>query len=71
MMAAMDFMEMLKALTGLAKRKNICCEMSLEGQMACGYGICQGCAVERAEGAPKYALVCKDGPAFLSTEVNL
>jgi dihydroorotate dehydrogenase electron transfer subunit len=62
---------MLKALTGLAKRKNICCEMSLEGQMACGYGICQGCAVERAEGAPKYALVCKDGPAFLSTEVNL
>ena len=62
---------MLKALTGLAKRKNICCEMSLEGQMACGYGICQGCAVERTEGTPKYALVCKDGPAFLSTEVNL
>ncbi len=62
---------MLKALTELAKRKNICCEMSLEGQMACGYGICQGCAIERADGPAKYALVCKDGPAFLSTEVNL
>jgi dihydroorotate dehydrogenase electron transfer subunit len=62
---------MLKALVELAKRKNICCEMSLEGQMACGYGICQGCAVERTEGTAKYALVCKDGPAFLSTEVNL
>ena len=62
---------MLNALTELAKRKNICCEMSLEGQMACGFGICQGCAVERSEGAAKYALVCKDGPAFLSTEVNL
>jgi dihydroorotate dehydrogenase electron transfer subunit len=62
---------MLKALTELARRKNICCEMSLEGQMACGFGICQGCAVERTEGDAPYALVCKDGPAFLSTEVNL
>ena len=62
---------MLKALADLARRKNICCEMSLEGQMACGVGICQGCAVERAGGAEMYALVCKDGPVFLSTEVNL
>jgi dihydroorotate dehydrogenase electron transfer subunit len=62
---------MLKALTELAKRMNVCCEFSLEGQMACGFGICQGCAVERKESAAKYALVCKDGPAFLSTEVNL
>jgi dihydroorotate dehydrogenase electron transfer subunit len=62
---------MLKALTELAKRKNMCCEMSLEGQMACGFGICQGCAVERADGPATYTLVCKDGPAFLSTEVNL
>jgi dihydroorotate dehydrogenase electron transfer subunit len=62
---------MLKALTEIAKRMNVCCELSLEGQMACGFGICQGCAVERTESATKYALVCKDGPAFLSTEVNL
>jgi len=62
---------MLKALTELAKRKSIRCELSLEGQMACGIGICQGCAVERTEGTAKYALVCKDGPTFLSTEVNL
>jgi len=62
---------MLKALTEFAKRKNICCELSLEGQMACGVGICQGCAVERKNNAEKYALVCKDGPTFLSTEVNL
>ena len=62
---------MLKALSELARQKNICCEMSLEGQMACGFGICQGCAVERTEGAAPYALVCKEGPAFLSTEVIL
>jgi dihydroorotate dehydrogenase electron transfer subunit len=62
---------MLKALTERAKRMNVCCELSLEGQMACGFGICQGCAVERAENTAKYVLVCKDGPAFLSTDVNL
>jgi len=62
---------MLKVLTELARRKNICCELSLEGQMACGFGICQGCAVERVKGVTKYALVCKDGPTFLSTDVNL
>jgi dihydroorotate dehydrogenase electron transfer subunit len=62
---------MLKTLSELAKRKNICCELSLEGQMACGFGICQGCAVERTDGTITYALVCKDGPTFLSTEVNL
>ena len=62
---------MLRALMELAKQKNICCEMSLEGQMACGIGICQGCAVERTNGTATYALVCKDGPAFLSTEVKI
>jgi dihydroorotate dehydrogenase electron transfer subunit len=62
---------MLKALSELAQQRNICCEMSLEGQMACGFGICQGCAVERTGEAATYALVCKEGPAFLSTEVIL
>ncbi len=62
--------KMLKALTAMAKQHSICCEMSLEGQMACGVGICQGCPVERADG-PGYALVCKDGPTFMATEVKL
>jgi dihydroorotate dehydrogenase electron transfer subunit len=62
---------MLKALKELAQRKKLCCEISLEGQMACGVGICQGCPVERTGEGMKYALVCKDGPTFLTTEVNL
>lgn len=62
---------MLKAIVELAKQCSICCEMSLEGQMACGIGICQGCPVERVNGTLKYALVCKDGPTFLSTDVKL
>ena len=62
---------MLKALGTLARQRKICCELSLEGQMACGVGICQGCPVERTDGTPKYALVCKDGPVFPAEEVLL
>jgi dihydroorotate dehydrogenase electron transfer subunit len=62
---------MLRALKEFAEQERICCEMSLEGEMACGVGLCQGCPVERAEGHPKFALTCKDGPNFLSTEIRL
>jgi dihydroorotate dehydrogenase electron transfer subunit len=62
---------MLKALAELACRKDICCEVSLEGQMACGIGICQGCPVERSGDILNYALVCKDGPTFLTTEIKM
>jgi dihydroorotate dehydrogenase electron transfer subunit len=62
---------MLKSLAELANRKKICCEVSLEGHMACGIGICQGCPIERTGDSVKYALVCKDGPIFLTTEVKL
>lgn len=62
---------MLRALTTYAREKRICCEVSLEGEMACGVGICQGCPVERRNAAQKYALVCKEGPNFNSEEIEL
>jgi dihydroorotate dehydrogenase electron transfer subunit len=62
---------MMKSLSEFAKRRNMCCELSLEGQMACGIGICQGCPVERVDSEKHYALVCKDGPTFLSTDIRL
>jgi dihydroorotate dehydrogenase electron transfer subunit len=55
---------MLRALAGCARERDIPCEVSLEGPMACGIGICQGCPVELAEGENKYALMCTDGPTF-------
>jgi dihydroorotate dehydrogenase electron transfer subunit len=55
---------MLRAIGALASRRGIACEVSLEGQMACGFGICQGCPVELVGGDRKYALMCKDGPTF-------
>jgi dihydroorotate dehydrogenase electron transfer subunit len=55
---------MLRAVSALAVRQNVPCEVSLEGAMACGIGICQGCPVELVGAEKKYALMCKDGPTF-------
>lgn len=62
---------MLKALSAFAVGAGLECEISLEGEMACGVGICQGCPVERVGGSKKYALVCTDGPAFNCQDVIL
>ena len=62
---------MLSALSTYAQAHNRMCEISLEGDMACGIGICQGCPVEKTEGPKKYALVCTDGPAFDCRDVIL
>ncbi len=63
--------KMMTALTALARNRGLRCELSLEGDMACGVGICQGCPVERKDGKKKYALVCTDGPTFNSDEIVL
>jgi dihydroorotate dehydrogenase electron transfer subunit len=55
---------MLRALADYALGADIPCEVSLEGPMACGFGICQGCPVELSAEEGGYALMCKDGPAF-------
>jgi dihydroorotate dehydrogenase electron transfer subunit len=55
---------MLRAVAELARSRGIPCEVSLEGPMACGIGICQGCPVELTGTEEKYALMCKDGPVF-------
>ncbi len=60
---------MLKATQDFAARHGIPCELSLESEMACGIGICQGCPIERKEGERKYALVCTDGPCFDSRDI--
>ncbi|MBD3165088.1 hypothetical protein GF324_00660 [bacterium] len=39
-------------------------EVSLEQQMGCAMGVCQGCAVRAAGGKTPYRLVCHDGPVF-------
>ncbi|MBW2109487.1 MAG: dihydroorotate dehydrogenase electron transfer subunit [Deltaproteobacteria bacterium] len=62
---------MLKAVGALAAEHGVPCQMSLEAMMACGFGVCLGCAVHRADGAPGYVHVCTDGPVFDAKEVRL
>ncbi|MBI3786830.1 MAG: dihydroorotate dehydrogenase electron transfer subunit [Ignavibacteriales bacterium] len=63
--------KMLQSLSAFAKKSSIECEISLEGDMACGIGLCQGCPVERSNGQKKYALVCVEGPTFNCNDVVL
>lgn len=65
---------MLKAVQALAIEKNIPCQISLEEKMACGLGVCLGCAVKTAKSpsdAPEYWHVCKAGPVFNATDVEI
>ena len=61
--------KMLSALSEYAGAQEIECELSLEGDMACGMGLCQGCPVERKDGKKKYSLVCVEGPTFNSNDI--
>ncbi len=60
---------MLKALIDLCDKLNLDCEVSVETPMACGTGLCQGCAVKTKDG--RYKLACKDGPIFNSKDILL
>ena len=65
---------MLKAVQKLAIEKNIPCQLSLEERMGCGIGACLGCAVKTASSskeAPQYMHVCKDGPVFDASTVEI
>ena len=55
---------MLRAVAEFARAADYRCQVSLEGAMGCGIGICQGCPVRRSTREPEYALMCKDGPVF-------
>lgn len=65
---------MLRAVRELAIEKNISCQISLEEKMACGLGVCLGCAVKKADSpkdAPEYWHVCKAGPVFEAKNVEI
>jgi dihydroorotate dehydrogenase electron transfer subunit len=55
---------MLQAVGKIAGQEEIPCEISIETLMACGIGVCMGCAVKTRDKAEGYRHVCKDGPVF-------
>ena len=66
---------MLRALAAWAENENIPLYISMEEHMACGIGACLACVCKTTDvdghSHVKNARICKDGPVFLSKEVDL
>ncbi|NMC27863.1 MAG: dihydroorotate dehydrogenase electron transfer subunit [Syntrophomonadaceae bacterium] len=62
---------MMAAVSKIAREHNIWGELSLEEHMACGVGACLGCARLLQPGDTGYVKICKDGPVFNMSEVQL
>ncbi len=71
---------MMQAVTQLAGRHGVDCQVCLEQAMGCGMGTCQSCVVkiesphdpqgQTGSGRPwRYRLACSDGPVFAAPEV--
>ena len=66
---------MLRALKAYAAEHNMECYLSLEEKMACGIGACLACVCQSkdvdAHSHVHNKRVCKDGPVFEASEVEL
>ena len=62
---------MLAALSRLAARHRIDCDVSLENHMACGFGACFSCVapIRQADGSTDLRRVCVEGPVFPADSV--
>ena len=60
---------MMKAVYHMACKKNIPCQVSLEATMACGIGLCLGCAVPKSD-SKGFLHVCQEGPVFDADQVH-
>ncbi len=60
---------MMRAVYDMAHKRGLSCQVSLEARMACGIGLCLGCAVRRQDGQG-YLHVCTEGPVFDAERVS-
>ena len=61
---------MLACIAGIARRCQVRCQVSIETMMACGMGVCLGCAVESRQQQDTYLHACIHGPVFDVEELN-
>jgi dihydroorotate dehydrogenase electron transfer subunit len=59
---------MLEATRALCLRRDVEAQLALEAGMACGFGACFGCVVERRGGG--YLRLCVDGPVVDARELG-
>ena len=66
---------MLRAVKAWAEEQQTECWISMEERMACGIGACLACVCQSKEvdehSQVRNKRVCKDGPVFLASEVEL
>ncbi len=67
---------MLIVVKDFAITESIAGELSVESYMGCATGICQGCVIERQNGAAskhsyhdRYSLVCLEGPVYNAEDI--
>jgi dihydroorotate dehydrogenase electron transfer subunit len=62
---------MMQAVSDIARRFQVACEVSLETPMACGIGICFTCVAKvlQPSGEWDYRRTCVDGPIFDSESI--
>lgn len=60
---------MLRAVRTLGLEQGVPTDLCLEEQMACGFGVCLGCAIP-VYGPKPYKYCCTDGPVFDAREVR-
>jgi dihydroorotate dehydrogenase electron transfer subunit len=60
---------MLEALRRIGLERDLPTHLCLEEMMACGFGVCLGCAVP-VYGPKPYKYCCTDGPVFEAREVR-
>jgi len=58
---------MMRRAAEIAALRGRACAVSLENPMACGFGVCLGCAAPLRDGG--FALVCRDGPVLDAADV--
>jgi dihydroorotate dehydrogenase electron transfer subunit len=59
---------MMRACNELALSAGVRCRVALENRMACGFGVCLGCAVPMAGGG--FSLVCNQGPVYDAADLD-
>jgi len=58
---------MMQEVSRICEKHGLPHQVSLENRMACGIGVCQGCAMPMKNG---FKLVCKEGPVSDAQDVN-
>ena len=64
---------MLRAVALLCAQHSVPCQVSMEENMPCGVGVCNGCVVKMSESDDEYSMyrrICVDGPVVWAHEID-